>query len=50
MIENFNDLLSAILLVAIPLVILIIIMRFAFGGTRVVTPEEKKEIEYYREW
>ena len=50
MIENFNDLLSVVLLVAIPLIIFIIIIRYAFKGTGSNTAEDKKHIEYYREW
>jgi len=50
MIENFNDLLSVILLVTIPLIIFIIIIRSALKGSSNPEKEDKKQIEYYREW
>ena len=51
MIENFSDLLSAIIIVSIPFVMFIIIIRFSMQSIGSKEQAEKdKQIEYYKEW
>jgi len=51
MIENMSDLLSAIVIVAIPFVMFILFIRVSVSSLgRKGENETEKQIEYYKEW
>lgn len=52
MIENYSDLLSAVIIVLIPMVMFIFLIKASlstFSEYRLVKKDEK-QIEYYKEW
>lgn len=51
MIENFNDLMSFIVLILTPIIILLIVGKPLFRGFSAdVDNEQDPQIEYYKEW
>ncbi len=50
MIENYNDLISAIILVLIPLLSTVIFFTYYFGNNDKDDSLRDKTIEYYKEW